>query len=401
MSFYITNIFFYNLAPFDNLKISFSQKEILVLSAINGKGKTTILSHIADAFYEMAKMQYWLSFKDKANDFYIVTSNLRSMSNSKPSFVYMRFFYEDKPIDFLNIRGQCDENLYSTILALDDKIPFNTFNNTLKENGYAKIFSSNFTKKICNEIFSHNIITYFPSYRYNQPYFINDVYKINIDFSITDKFTNYLINPIECITNINEIAKWIMDIVLDIRLNKENDSSILLKNINKILSNTLNSKYPTELRVAIGPRNLGGARIQIYNERLNTQLIPSIFLLSSGEKSLFCLFTELLRQADNINIKNSNQISGIVLVDEIDKHLHIKLQKEILPNLMLLFPNIQFILSSHSPFINLGLYEECSDRSKFLNLNDGVVYTAPTNNDLFNEVYEIIISENNRFKFKY
>lgn len=42
---------------------------------------------------------------------------------------------------------------------------------------------------------------------------------------------------------------------------------------------------------------------------------------------------------------------GIVLIDEIETHLHLKLQKMILPILTTLFPNIQFIVSSHSPFV--------------------------------------------------
>ncbi len=45
-----------------------------------------------------------------------------------------------------------------------------------------------------------------------------------------------------------------------------------------------------------------------------------------------------------------NTIEGIVLIDEVDLHLHIKLQKDILPQLIKLFPKVQFIVSSHSPF---------------------------------------------------
>ena len=42
---------------------------------------------------------------------------------------------------------------------------------------------------------------------------------------------------------------------------------------------------------------------------------------------------------------------GIVLIDEIETHLHVELQKEIMPILTTMFPNIQFIVSTHSPFI--------------------------------------------------
>lgn len=42
---------------------------------------------------------------------------------------------------------------------------------------------------------------------------------------------------------------------------------------------------------------------------------------------------------------------GIVLIDEIETHLHLELQREILPILTSVFPNIQFIVTTHSPFV--------------------------------------------------
>jgi predicted ATPase len=44
-------------------------------------------------------------------------------------------------------------------------------------------------------------------------------------------------------------------------------------------------------------------------------------------------------------------IAGIVLIDEIDAHLHLEMQKNIMPLLTIIFPNIQFVVTTHSPFI--------------------------------------------------
>ena len=44
-------------------------------------------------------------------------------------------------------------------------------------------------------------------------------------------------------------------------------------------------------------------------------------------------------------------LPGIVLIDEIETHLHLELQKQIMHILTCLFPNIQFIVSTHSPFV--------------------------------------------------
>lgn len=51
------------------------------------------------------------------------------------------------------------------------------------------------------------------------------------------------------------------------------------------------------------------------------------------------------------HIKN---ISGIVLVDEIEQHLHPRWQRNILPLLESAFPKIQFIISTHSPLCTAG-----------------------------------------------
>lgn len=44
-------------------------------------------------------------------------------------------------------------------------------------------------------------------------------------------------------------------------------------------------------------------------------------------------------------------MEGVVLIDEIETHLHLALQRKIMPILIHLFPNIQFIVTTHSPFI--------------------------------------------------
>ena len=45
------------------------------------------------------------------------------------------------------------------------------------------------------------------------------------------------------------------------------------------------------------------------------------------------------------------EIPGVVLIDEIETHLHLELQRNIMGLLTTIFPNIQFVVSSHSPFI--------------------------------------------------
>lgn len=66
-----------------------------------------------------------------------------------------------------------------------------------------------------------------------------------------------------------------------------------------------------------------------------------------------------------------------------------------------LFPNIQFIVSSHSPFFNMGLADEAIEKKQIIDLDNNGIVCEPTNNDLYNEVYRMMVSENQRFADKY
>ncbi len=74
--------------------------------------------------------------------------------------------------------------------------------------------------------------------------------------------------------------------------------------------------------------------------------------MSSGYAAIFEIINDLImRMEAKSGLRTEFDMEGIVLVDEIETHLHLDLQKKILPTLTTLFPNIQFIITTHSPFI--------------------------------------------------
>lgn len=77
--------------------------------------------------------------------------------------------------------------------------------------------------------------------------------------------------------------------------------------------------------------------------------------LSDGYSSVIYMVSDLILRMDK-NWLLGEEISqyndqGIVLIDELETHLHIELQKKILPFLTEFFPRIQFIVTTHSPYI--------------------------------------------------
>lgn len=107
-----------------------------------------------------------------------------------------------------------------------------------------------------------------------------------------------------------------------------------------------------------------GARLsQITSDEVrfedgNGILVP-IVEMSDGYRAVLSMTFELLRLAvlryDEASIFSSDYsavvVPGVVLVDEIDAHLHPSWQREIGPWLTRLFPAIQFIVTTHSPYV--------------------------------------------------
>ena len=73
--------------------------------------------------------------------------------------------------------------------------------------------------------------------------------------------------------------------------------------------------------------------------------------LSDGEKCFLALVGDLARRLALANVKRNDPLQGegIALIDEVDLHLHPSWQRRVVPGLLETFPNMQFIVSTHSP----------------------------------------------------
>jgi predicted ATP-binding protein involved in virulence len=86
----------------------------------------------------------------------------------------------------------------------------------------------------------------------------------------------------------------------------------------------------------------------------------SINQLSDGEKCLLAMVGDIARRLAiaNPSLDDPLQGEGIVLIDEIELHLHPKWQRKIIPDLTRTFPNCQFIVTTHSPQVLSHVYSE-------------------------------------------
>lgn len=78
-------------------------------------------------------------------------------------------------------------------------------------------------------------------------------------------------------------------------------------------------------------------------------------LLSDGQRCVLALVADIAQKAARLNPHLGDEVlsktEGIVLIDELDLHLHPKWQRHVIEDLRTTFPKVQFICTTHSPFL--------------------------------------------------
>lgn len=164
--------------------------------------------------------------------------------------------------------------------------------------------------------------------------------------------------------------KWFRE-----REDTENESGLsddMLKQIRSVLGDDKETWAKlSQLKASNRDRQLTAVRSAIYrfmpgfsNLRVNRK--PRLHMsidknnqsldvaqLSQGEKSLMALIGDIARRLAVMNpsLENPLEGDGIVLIDEVDMHLHPKWQRSVVNRLSLTFPNCQFVLTTHSPLV--------------------------------------------------
>jgi len=106
------------------------------------------------------------------------------------------------------------------------------------------------------------------------------------------------------------------------------------------------------------------------------KLAIPVHWLSDGYQAMIAWIADLLGQAimDQGTAVKTAELEGIVLLDEIDLHLHPTWQRHIVPILKRVFPKLQFVVTTHSPLVLAGFEKE---EILMLKLKDGQVVQDP------------------------
>lgn len=383
---YIKEIDVENLGPLERANIKFSFNEDgtpkpLVLVGKNGSGKSTLISNIVDFFYEFSakaysNIQIYDKNKNQFSCFFKILSPKEITVGKNYLYSHIRF---DEEVEYRFVNGFIPEEKFIGIGG--------ELNDLKKNNGYVSNKKVDTKQLIDEEIFVKKIlmsqvIAYFPPNRYEKPGWLHNSYyeRMSSDYvsedvhlSISEIFRDEYKNPITVNCGENDLLHWILDVIVDSRLevdlqtnskqitgvtfekpeNKKN-FSISKNNIQKILTIILGR----EVKFELNPRSYQNSRFNIVRAKDNYIISPSLSSLSSGQIALFKMFATIVKYADSYDVQRScdlSNIKGIVVIDEIELHLHPSMQADILPKLIDLFPKVQFIITTHSPLFLLGM----------------------------------------------
>lgn len=402
-----------NYGRFEDLTIDFAPtaektSNVTVIVGNNGAGKSQILQALATS------LSCFVSKLVSDTDGFDIDKALIKNGKNDVEINVLVDFGENNPRPYGPI-----EDAYWTISNVKDG-RINSFHKSTKElKKTVRNFRLNLTSK---DGFSLPIVSFYPVDRGVNSTFM----EISKNF-ISDQLTAYE-NALESSVSFesffawfreredveNEESRTIQNLAID-EIKESNSlihSSLALLEKNKERLNTETNRAENEkliktLNRVIELRNYGTEQIKqginitdkslecvrssikrfvnFENLRIRRQGTPTMIVekdgeeldvnqLSQGEKSLLALVGDIARRLALLNPSLDNPLEGegIVMIDEVDLHLHPKWQHDLIDKLVKTFPNVQFILTTHSPHV-------ISDRNDILlySLEDGELIEMP------------------------
>ena len=348
-----------NFRGFEELEIDFPDGEggLAIFIGVNGSGKTSVLRAISYFFrnfiYGLYSSEEFENGVAKIKDTYLDSNNLigdikkgTSRFNNK-----ITFKLEDHSFShYMEVSER--EKRYGVNISIDRSIGERKYEET--SNYYKGQYTEEEFKKnqrLRNKIRQEPKIVVF----YNVDRFVADEPSLKAKditkISPIDAFSNSFSDNI----SFDDFFEWFRNTEdyesENIRFNNEPEFRLkALEAIREVLATFL-PKYsfprvkrqPTEQLVLQD----NGHHLAIAN-------------LSHGERLVFAIVGDIIRRLSiaNPDLENPYLGEGIVMIDEIEQHLHPSWQRTIIPNLRKTFPNIQFIITTHSSQVLSSVHRE-------------------------------------------
>lgn len=309
---FITNLTIKKVRHLKDIFIPLSKEKIkhLILTGKNGSGKTSVTDALASYMNNVFTDKY---FEDKK--------------------VWLEDAEKEREIALQNEKDEAE------ILKIENKIRKRAENFEISRNGL-EIQFNNKTDNIFNLLEKyHYLLAYYRVDRIFQAEQPKHVEKVQLkDYYGLEEYPR------------NEFVKYLLDLKMTealARNNKKTEKADEIQAWFEKLELLLKQIFADEtIQLIFEEDSFEFHIIQKGKETFDFNT------LSSGYQAVFDIILDLMMRMQHQTKRSFHfNLPGIVLIDEIETHLHLELQKNIMPLLTTLFPNIQFIVTSHSPFI--------------------------------------------------
>ncbi len=329
----LTKLHIENFKGFENLEVDFHPNFNIVVG-VNGTGKSTVLEAakiaIGSLFLELDKYQ------DKISSPSITTDNVR--------LHHLELQYPTTIQGFAEIDSELCTSKDSCAIEWKRVLEKHGGRTTKLQAKEISKISNNLQKIIRkNEDKPLPLIAYYSTDRFK---------KEKKDVGVTAKGSRLrgYYNAMDQLTNI----KFFLELFKTETLSElqHQEKSIQLQVVKKAVEDCIEDCAKIYYDVAYD-------KLLIEVKSVN-ELIP-FFSLSDGVRTTLSLVMEIAFRCYLLNpylgIDAAKQTEGVVLIDEIDLHLHPTWQKKIVNDLRRAFPNLQFIVTTHAPLVIGSLKE--------------------------------------------
>lgn len=403
---FIKSIEIENVGPIEQLKIELplhdGRPKPLIIVGENGTGKSILLSHLVNSLI-VGKQEIFDDTESEKGKVYKYRSPSYIQSGKDYSYSSVKFddVIEVEECQLVKSKTDFETALgYTPARKLWADIPPTE----------TSVFKANFNshKKQTSILFKSQCCVYFPVNRFEEPAWLNlDNLRAKASYSDLKHIARYSNRNIICTSPLKTNKDWLLDVIFDrqafdvqvhnVRVPQPGPPGEIplfagysgqSTNIYAAVLNVLKVILREQGNIRLGAGQRKNRQIAVLkNEQ---PWVPNLFQLSTGEVQLLNLFLSIVRDYDlsDGTLESLDDIKGVVIIDEIDSHLHTIHQKEVLPELIASFPNVQFIITTHSPLFLLGMEERFgSENYRIVNMPDGEEVAA-TDFSEFNAAYE-------------
>lgn len=360
----------HKIGPFEHLELNWeTDSRYTLIVAENGMGKTTLVTALSIC----------LSF---ATPGWTSPRFFRRYFHSNESYIYLELVFDGQPAWILYILDQLIlDHLVEKVIDPPTRDHKYLSNQNIVYSDLAEYIWHSWREKTKMQVIA-------ASYGVSRDLTLTDIHGYK-ELENGDSIFQDILDPFSPIQS-NEILQWVanqyFNHALALAENKQNEAESYLQIISR-LENFLSTGlgYPIAFQLQRNPLRLG--------VKQNGNLL-AIDQLSDGTRSFLSWALDFLVRASRMNWENpldSALAPGLILVDEIDSHLHPEWQRRILPAVSQLLPETYIIATTHSPFV-----VNSADDAQLFQIyrgEDGQLQVKSSYDDLYGQPADLVLQK--------